>query len=87
VPAAIHITPECAMGGPLNLLRDGDTILLDAANGRLEAEVPADRWELRELATADISSNQFGVGRELFSGFRQLADTAERGAFTFNFDD
>ena len=87
VPAAIHITPECAMGGPLNLLRDGDTILLDTANGRLEAEVPTDRWELRELATADISSNQFGVGRELFSGFRQLADTAERGAFTFNFDD
>ncbi len=87
VPAAIHISPEAAMGGPLTLLRTGDTILLDAVRGKLEAEVPADRWSLREPVTDDLSGNQFGCGRELFSGFRHLADTPERGAFTFNFDD
>ncbi|WP_371822616.1 phosphogluconate dehydratase [Methylococcus sp. EFPC2] len=87
VPAAIHISPESAMGGPLTLLRDGDMILLDAVNGRLEAQVPEDRWALREIETADLSGNQFGLGRELFSGFRKLADTPERGAFTFDFDE
>jgi phosphogluconate dehydratase len=87
VPAAIHISPECAMGGPLAKVRTGDMLLLNAVHGRLEAEVPADEWERREVATADLSGNQFGMGRELFSGFRQLADTPERGCFTFNFDD
>ncbi|HYE35106.1 phosphogluconate dehydratase [Methylocaldum sp.] len=87
VPAAIHISPECAMGGPLAKVRTGDMLLLNAVHGRLEAEVPEEEWERREIATADLSGNQFAVGRELFSGFRQLADTAERGCFTFHFDD
>lgn len=87
VPAAIHISPECAIGGPLAKVRTGDMLMLNAVHGRLEAEVPADEWERREFATVDLTSNQFGVGRELFSGFRQLADTAERGCFTFHFDD
>lgn len=87
VPAAIHITPEAAMGGPLTLVRSGDTILLDAVQGRLEARVPHERWKLREPVMVDLSENGFGTGRELFTGFRQLADTAERGAFTFAFDD
>ncbi|MBS1212409.1 MAG: phosphogluconate dehydratase, partial [Proteobacteria bacterium] len=80
VPAAIHISPECTMGGPLAKVRNGDMLLLDATNGRLEAEVPADEWERREIETRDLSGNNFGMGRELFTGLRQLADTAERGA-------
>jgi phosphogluconate dehydratase len=87
VPAAIHVTPEAAKGGPLTLVRSGDMILLDAVQGRLEAEVPHERWKLREPVMADLSGNGFGTGRELFTGFRRLADTAERGAFTFAFDD
>jgi phosphogluconate dehydratase len=87
VPAAIHITPEAAMGGAIALVRSGDMILLDAIQGRLEAQVPHERWELREPVMADLSENGFGTGRELFTGFRRLADTAERGAFTFDFDD
>jgi phosphogluconate dehydratase len=87
VPAAIHISPECAMGGPLAKVRDGDMLRLDATTGELIAEVPADEWERRELATKDLSGNGFGNGRELFSGLRQIADTAERGACTFQFDD
>ena len=87
VPAAIHVSPECIMGGPLDKVRTGDIILLDAVHGILEAEVPANEWEQRIAETADLSGNQFGMGRELFSGFRKLADTAERGCFTFHFDD
>lgn len=87
VPAAIHISPECAMGGPLARVRTGDVISLNAVHGRLDVEVPEEEWAAREVATADLSDNQFGMGRELFSGFRALADTAERGCFTFAFDD
>jgi dihydroxy-acid dehydratase len=34
-----HVSPEAAVGGPIAALRNGDTILIDAINGRLEAEV------------------------------------------------
>jgi phosphogluconate dehydratase len=33
VPAAIHVSPEAAEGGPLARLRDGDVVRLDAVAG------------------------------------------------------
>jgi len=35
----LHITPEAAAGGPLALVRTGDSILLDVRAGRLELEI------------------------------------------------
>jgi phosphogluconate dehydratase len=80
VPAAIHVTPEAEAGGAIAKLRDGDMIRLDATKGTLEALVSADEWAARDLATADLSANDFGVGRELFGAFRRFAGTAEAGA-------
>jgi len=80
VPAAIHVTPECAAGGPLARVQDGDIIRLDAEAGLLEAVVPADDWSARAPATADLSDNAFGTGRELFAGFRIAAMDADAGA-------
>ena len=37
VPAAIHLSPEAAKGGPLARLRDGDMIRLCGRSGRLDA--------------------------------------------------
>ena len=34
VPAAIHLTPEAAVGGPLAKVRDGDVITLDSTRAR-----------------------------------------------------
>jgi phosphogluconate dehydratase len=79
VPAAIHITPECASGGPLGKVRDGDIIRLDCGSGVLEARVPAETWQARELATSDLRPNDFGTGRELFKLFRTNAAGAEQG--------
>jgi phosphogluconate dehydratase len=39
VPAAIHVTPECAGAGPLALVCDGDLIRLDSHAGVLDARV------------------------------------------------
>jgi dihydroxy-acid dehydratase len=36
-----HIAPEAADGGPIAFLEDGDEIVLDVANGRLD--VPSTR--------------------------------------------
>ncbi|HXZ01215.1 MAG TPA: dihydroxy-acid dehydratase [Stellaceae bacterium] len=36
-----HIGPEAAVGGPIALLRDGDTIVIDAEAGTIEVELSA----------------------------------------------
>jgi phosphogluconate dehydratase len=79
VPAAIHITPEVASGGPLGKVRDGDVIVLDCGSGTLEAKVPAEVWNARELPQLDLRANGFGTGRELFRLFRDNAAGAEQG--------
>jgi phosphogluconate dehydratase len=79
VPAAIHLTPEVASGGPLGKVRDGDVIRLDSIKGTLEALVPEEAWSRRPIATADLSANAFGTGRELFRAFRMNAAPAEEG--------
>jgi phosphogluconate dehydratase len=80
VPAAIHVTPECAAGGPLARVQDGDVIRLDAPRGVLEAKVDAAAFAARAPATADLSGNQYGLGRELFGVFRDRVTGAEQGA-------
>jgi phosphogluconate dehydratase len=77
VPAAIHVSPEAACGGPLAKLQDGDVIRLDAVAGTLE--VKAD-LSARAPAQPDLSANSFGIGRELFEPFRRSVGTAETGA-------
>jgi phosphogluconate dehydratase len=80
VPAAIHVTPEAAAGGPLARLRDGDMLRLDTANGRLDVLVDAAELAARVPATDARSLHQAGTGRELFALFRANAMNADLGA-------
>lgn len=86
VPAAIHVSPEALVGGPLAKLRDGDLVRLDATTGTLTAVVPAAEWEARPLASMPEhlrTANAQGFGRNLFSAFRNHALSAEEGACTW----
>lgn len=83
VPAAIHVTPEAVEDGPIARIHDGDIIRLDANAGTLEVLVPAGEFALRRTADADLIGNEFGFGRELFAGFRQLVGRADHGASAF----
>ncbi|MFA9231715.1 MAG: phosphogluconate dehydratase [Microgenomates group bacterium] len=78
VPAAIHVSPEAAVGGPLARLRDGDIVRLDATNGTLS--VLADGFDDRTPVVADLSGNAFGMGRELFAAFRDMVGPSDQGA-------
>jgi len=83
VPAAIHVSPEAAAGGPLAKVRDGDVIRLDGVAGTLQVLLPDDEWAQREGATMPDAQRQAdgrGLGRELFAGMRRNALTAEEGA-------
>ncbi len=83
VPAAIHVSPEAACGGPLAKLRDGDVIRLDAAVGSLQVLVPEFDWVIREPAPMPEAlrrANAVGQGRALFANMRRNASSAEEGA-------
>ncbi|MFN4192040.1 MAG: phosphogluconate dehydratase [Tabrizicola sp.] len=77
VPAAIHVAPEAAAGGPLARLRDGDLVRLDAVAGTLSVLAPD--FDSRSPAEADLSANQYGIGRELFAAFRRHVGPADTG--------
>ena len=83
VPAAIHVSPEAAAGGPLARLRNGDRVRVDADAGVLAALVPDAEWNARVPDTLPEhlrQANGLGFGRELFAGFRRNALGAEEGA-------
>ena len=83
VPAAIHVSPEAAAGGPLAKVRDGDVIRLDATAGTLQVLVDAAEWDARTqeaMPEALRAANGVGMGRELFAGMRRNALAAEEGA-------
>jgi len=78
VPAAIHVTPEAADGGPLARVRDGDLIVVDAHAGVLEIKV--DPSELAARTAAPRPPAGHGYGRELFGWMRRAAGRADQGA-------
>ncbi len=78
VPAAIHVSPEAASGGPLARLRDGDLVRLDATTGTLTCLAPD--FDSRPPVVADLSANHFGMGRELFAAFRNTVGPSTNGA-------
>lgn len=86
VPAAIHVSPEAVAGGPLARVRDGDLIRVDAVTGELKVLVAEAEWAARPAETmpAELrASNAVGMGRELFTGMRRHALTAEEGALSW----
>ncbi|MGB0499306.1 MAG: phosphogluconate dehydratase [Rubricella sp.] len=80
VPAAIHLSPEAVDGGPIAKIRDGDMIRLDGETGTLEVLVDAAEFDAREVASADLGGNGYGIGRELFEVFRQTVGAPAHGA-------
>ncbi|PID62353.1 MAG: phosphogluconate dehydratase [Gammaproteobacteria bacterium] len=82
VPAAIHVSPECLLDGPLARVRDGDIIRVDTETGELTAKVDAEEWAARATTAPDLEGNHSGLGRELFAGFRRNVNAAEEGAIS-----
>jgi phosphogluconate dehydratase len=86
IPAAIHVSPEAAAGGPLAKVRDGDVIRLNAYSGELEVLVDAEDWAARQpekMHHSQREAHSHDMGRELFTGMRHNVTTAEEGACTW----
>ena len=86
VPAAIHVSPEAAAGGPLAKVMDGDVIRVDALSGELRVLVDEAEWAARAVSVMPAELRQrngVGMGRGLFANMRARALTAEEGAMSW----
>jgi dihydroxy-acid dehydratase len=44
----LHVSPESAIGGPLNLVQTGDEVILDVEKRRLDLNISKNEWEQRQ---------------------------------------
>jgi phosphogluconate dehydratase len=81
IPAAIHLTPEAAAGGPIGRIRDGDLVRLNAIEGTLDVLVSDAAFAGREVTGVALDDAGWsGTGRELFASFRRQVGPADLGA-------
>src|SRR5437899_1408212 len=74
-----HISPEAAVGGPLALVRDGDTILIDPENRRLDLQIP-DAEVRGRRATTLPPEPRYRTGA--MAKYARLVSSASEGAVT-----
>ena len=74
-----HVAPEAARGGPIAIVRDGDTILFDEQNRRLQLEVEDDEIVSR-LATWQAPPVTVRAG--VMAKYARLVSSAAQGAVT-----
>jgi dihydroxy-acid dehydratase len=72
-----HVAPEAARGGPLALVRDGDTITIDIDANRLSVELDDEELAARLAAWEPPLLPQFGG---VFARYRALVGSASEGA-------
>jgi dihydroxy-acid dehydratase len=74
-----HVAPEAAVGGPIAALRDGDSIVIDTVERRLEVEVPRAELESR-LRGWKRPRPRYTTG--VFAKYAALVSSASEGAVT-----
>jgi phosphogluconate dehydratase len=80
VPSVIHLCPECEMGGPLAKVLNGDVISLNLQTGDINVLVDDAEFNARVPQPNSAKNHHYGMGREMFGGFRLGASSAETGA-------
>ncbi|MEY3788217.1 MAG: hypothetical protein RLZ75_2424, partial [Pseudomonadota bacterium] len=80
VPSAIHMCPECESGGPLAKVRSGDIIYMNLQTGHINVLVEEAEFNARIPVPNSAKNHHYGMGREMFGGFRLGASSAETGA-------
>jgi len=93
VPAVLHVCPEALLGGAINAICDGDIIEIDAHKGlvknhseKIESEQPDSEKERDSHNYEDFNTKTMGLGRELFSLFRNNTSPADQGALSLGWE-
>jgi len=74
-----HVAPEAAVGGPIALVREGDTVVLDIPSRRLDLKVPEDELARRK-AEWKAPAPRYKTG--VFAKYAATVASAAEGAIT-----
>jgi dihydroxy-acid dehydratase len=74
-----HVAPEAAVGGPIALIEEGDTIVVDVDARELNLEVPDDELERRRARWSPPPPRYTGG---VLAKYAALVSSASRGAIT-----
>ncbi len=74
-----HVAPEAALGGPIGLVREGDTIVIDVDRHALDLDVPADELARRRTEWA-APQPRYRTG--VMAKYAALVSSASKGAVT-----
>jgi len=74
-----HITPEAACGGPIGIVKNGDTIEIDAVANRIDLLIDEDEYKARMAAYQPKGP---GETRGVLGKYAKLVATASEGAVT-----
>ena len=78
-----HVAPEAMVGGPIAIVEEGDTIVLDIPNAQLNLDIPQEEFDRRLAAWVPIPPN-YTTGA--LAKYAKLATSASRGAVTVGVD-
>ncbi|CUI79409.1 dihydroxy-acid dehydratase [Achromobacter xylosoxidans] len=78
-----HVAPEAFVGGPIALIREGDSVTIDAHKLLLQLNISDEEMAARRQAWAQPKPR---YTRGVLAKFGKLASTASRGAVTDAFD-
>lgn len=77
-PAVGHVSPEAAAGGPIALIKEGDSITVDIENGSLTLNITEDELQARHNSwRAPKGKYDYGV----LGKYAQLVSSADEGAY------
>ena len=74
-----HVAPEAALGGPIGLVREGDTIVIDVDRKAVDLEVDAAELERRRIAWTPPEPRYRGG---VMAKYAALVSSASQGAVT-----
>jgi len=74
-----HITPEAFVGGPLALVKNGDTITIDARTRQLSIDITEKEWRARRKAWKPRKPRYI---RGVLAKYARQVSTASTGAVT-----
>ena len=74
-----HITPEAALGGPIGIIKNGDSITIDAVKNELTLKIPAKEYKARLKAWKPKKAKET---RGVLAKYAKLVTSASEGAVT-----
>ena len=79
-----HVTPEAALGGPIALIKNGDTIIIDAEKREITLKISATEMKRRAKAWKAPKPR---YKRGVLAKYARLVSSASLGAVTDLIDD